>query len=85
MLGKSPIKWRQRPNMTVAVDWDVKHQYKLFCEETKEIGAPHLPRCEKVTQNTRTRVREILFESGKSQGIVREFCSTQIVDTLTGP
>ena len=28
MLGKSPIKWRQCPNMTIAVDWDVKHQIK---------------------------------------------------------
>ena len=28
MLGKSPIKWRQRPDMTIAVDWDVKHQIK---------------------------------------------------------
>ena len=28
MLGKSPIKWRQRPDMTFAVDWDVKHQFK---------------------------------------------------------
>ena len=27
MLGKSPIKWRQRPDMTIAVDWDVKHQF----------------------------------------------------------
>ena len=29
MLGKSPIKWRQGPDMTFAVDWDVKHQFKL--------------------------------------------------------
>ena len=28
MLGKSPIKWRQRPDMTTAVDWDVKHKFK---------------------------------------------------------
>ena len=28
MLGKSPIKWRQRPNMITAVDWDIKHQFK---------------------------------------------------------
>ena len=28
MLGKSPIKWGQRPDMTIAVDWDVKHQFK---------------------------------------------------------
>ena len=28
MLGKSPIKWRQRPDITIAVDWDVKHQFK---------------------------------------------------------
>ena len=26
--GKSPIKWRQRPDMTIAVDWDVKHLFK---------------------------------------------------------
>ena len=33
MLGKSPIKWRQRPGMTTAVDWGVKHQFKqtFFC------------------------------------------------------
>ena len=29
MLGKSHIKWRQRPDMTIAVDWDVKHQFKV--------------------------------------------------------
>ena len=28
VLGKSPIKWRQRPDMTLAVDWDVKHLFK---------------------------------------------------------
>ena len=27
ILGKSPIKWRQRPDMTLAVDWDV-NQFK---------------------------------------------------------
>ena len=25
MCGKSPIKLRQRPDMTIAVDWGVKH------------------------------------------------------------
>ena len=28
IFGKSPIKWRQRPDMTIAVDWDVKHPFK---------------------------------------------------------
>ena len=28
MLGKSPIKWRQSQDMTITVDWDVKHQFK---------------------------------------------------------
>ena len=28
LSGKSPITWRQRPDMTIAVDWDVKHQFK---------------------------------------------------------
>ena len=36
MLGKSPIKWRQCPDMTIAVDWDVKHQFKqtdkIYCD-----------------------------------------------------
>ena len=26
ILGKSPIKWRQRPDMTIAVDWNAKLQ-----------------------------------------------------------
>ena len=25
---ESPIKWRQRPDTTIAVDWDVKYQLK---------------------------------------------------------
>ena len=25
ILDKSPIKWRQSPDMTIAVDWDVNH------------------------------------------------------------
>ena len=32
ILGKSPIKWRQRPDKTIAVDWDIKHLFK----QTKE-------------------------------------------------
>ena len=32
MLGKSSVKWRQRFDMIIAVDWDVKHQFK----QTKE-------------------------------------------------
>ena len=28
MLGTSPIKWRQRPDTTIAVDLDVKHHFK---------------------------------------------------------
>ena len=27
-LDISPIKWKQRIDMTIAVDWDVKHQFK---------------------------------------------------------
>ena len=33
LLGKSPIKWRQRPDMTIAVYWDVKRQFK---QQTKK-------------------------------------------------
>ena len=28
LLAKSPIKWRQRPDMTIAVDLNVKHNFK---------------------------------------------------------
>ena len=28
ILGYNPIKWRQCPDMTIAVDWDVKNQFK---------------------------------------------------------
>ena len=28
MVDKIPIKWRQRPEMNTAVDWDVKHHFK---------------------------------------------------------
>ena len=28
ILGKSPKKWRKRPDMTIAVGWDVKDQFK---------------------------------------------------------
>ena len=28
ILGKSPIKWRQNHDMTTAVDWDVKRQFR---------------------------------------------------------
>ena len=28
MLGESPIKWRQHTDMAIAVDWDLKHQFK---------------------------------------------------------
>ena len=34
MLGKSPIKRRQCPDMTVAVDWDEKHQFKQTNQQT---------------------------------------------------
>ena len=35
MLGKSPIKWWQRPDMTTTVDWDVKHQFKQTNKQAK--------------------------------------------------
>ena len=28
ILGKSPMKWKQHPDMTIAVDWDIKHPFK---------------------------------------------------------
>ena len=31
------MKWRQRPDMTLAVDWDVKHQFKQTNKQTKPV------------------------------------------------
>ena len=28
ILGRSPIKWRQHSDLTIAVDWDVKRHFK---------------------------------------------------------
>ena len=33
ILDKSPVKWRKRLDMTIAVDWDVKHQFKQTNKE----------------------------------------------------
>ena len=38
MLGKSPIKWRQRPDMTIAVDWDVKHQFNQTNKRCSDVA-----------------------------------------------
>ena len=35
ILGRSPVKWRLRPDITVAVEWDVKHQFKQQTNEIK--------------------------------------------------
>ena len=35
ILGKCLIKGRHRPDMTIAVDWDVKHHFKQTNEQTK--------------------------------------------------
>ena len=37
MLVKSPIKLRQRPDMTIAVDWDVQHQFKQTNKKPQSI------------------------------------------------
>ena len=37
MLGKSPIKWRQHPDMTITVDWDVKHQFKQILKQVQQV------------------------------------------------
>ena len=33
ILGRSPMKWRQRPGMTIAVDWDFKFQFKQIIKQ----------------------------------------------------
>ena len=43
MLGKRPIKWRQRPDMTIAVDWDVNHQFTQTNKQTFWMAPPDDP------------------------------------------
>ena len=40
LLGISPIKWRHRPDMTIAVDWDVMHQFKQIQTKHSSVGPP---------------------------------------------
>ena len=35
-MGRSPIKWRQRPVMTIAVDCYLKHQFKKKKQKKKQ-------------------------------------------------
>ena len=35
ILGKCPTKWRQRPGMTMAVDWEVKPEINQSINKTK--------------------------------------------------
>ena len=32
MLGRRPIKWRQRPDMTIVADSDVKYEQCKWCK-----------------------------------------------------
>ena len=32
MLGRRPIKWRQRPDMTIVADFDVKYEKCKWCK-----------------------------------------------------
>ena len=48
MLGKTRIKWKECPDMTIAVDWDVKHQFKQtnnyrYHSGLSDAGASHTP------------------------------------------
>ena len=47
MLGKSHIKWRLCPDMTIAVDWDAKSQLKQtpVCQNSAllVLGSPVMP------------------------------------------
>ena len=50
MLSKSPIKQRLHPDMTIAVDWDVKHQFKSSFRSL----SPHL-----LSGNAKKEVRKL--------------------------
>ena len=44
-FGKSLIKWGPRPDMTFAIDWDVKHHFKRKLSKgfEKKVYLMHLP------------------------------------------
>ena len=54
LLDTSPIKWRQHPNMTVTVDWDVKHQFKQT----------NIPKSDSQNYSAICRVQILWFFSG---------------------
>ena len=39
--GKSPIKWRERPDMNIVVGWDVKHHESIQYKQTKQNTCVH--------------------------------------------
>ena len=45
MLGKRPIKCRQRPDMTIAVDSDVKHQFKQTNKPKERLESKYISPC----------------------------------------
>ena len=46
IVGKSPIKLRHRPLMTIAVDWEVKHQFKQTNKQKDfQFAVVHLASC----------------------------------------
>ena len=57
IMTSSPIKWRERPNMTIAVDWDAKPQLNSNKQTNKQtnivqhnmsrlMGKPTICKCE---------------------------------------
>ena len=74
MLGKNPIKWRQRPDMTIAVDWDVKHQFKQTIDSNQ---VQHKPAC-----NSQKQARSLKFRTEEEEGLYYPCSENKDADQL---
>ena len=65
ILGKTSIQWRQRPDMTIALDWGVKHQFKqtslIFCKHNLSLLENVSP-CDRIA----TKIRCSTFTKGST-------------------
>ena len=71
VLGKSPIKWRQRPDMTIAVDWDVEPEFKQHIYMSRAMRKPTFS-----CANTKTQTITFVFTTLKHRTIHLKFFSS---------
>ena len=84
-VGTSPIKWRQRPDMTIAVDCDVKHQFKQIyssfarmCHSTGVDGS-----LSKALEAPNELEGSLAYRAREKKRCVDEFCDIKNINNAT--